>query len=145
MLYLNPEIKNVCLQVFKIAWSQEFMVSCCQDFLVSWFQECMSSRFQGVKISWRQKFMVSWFQEFNFYWSQLFIYSIIKYFFQSFLIYCYQESSKAIFQANKNIKSTSFSICPRLALSDLFCPISNYGKAGKQILILRCHETREYE
>jgi len=69
----------------------------------------------------------------------------MKNIFQSFLIYYCQESRKAIFQANKNIKSTSFSIRPRLALPDLCCPISNYGIAQKQKLILRCHEKREYQ
>ena len=128
MLYLIPEFLNVCLPVFKIA--------CCQDFLVSRFQKCKLSRFQVVKISRCHGFKNARCQDFNFYWSQFFIYSIIKDFFQSVLIYYCQESCKAIFQANKYIKSNSFLICLRLALSDLLCPVFGYSTVQKQKLIL---------
>ena len=108
------------------------------------FQDCMKSRIHGVLLSRLLGVVVSRMhvvkisrcQDFNFYWSQFFIYSIIKDFFQSVLIYYCQESCKAIFQANKYIKSNSFLICLRLALSDLLCPVFGYSTVQKQKLIL---------
>ena len=117
-------VKTSKMHVVKISCCQGFKNACRQDFKVS--------RFHGVKNSWCHGFKNSIFIEVNY----SFIQSIIKYFFQSFLIYCYQESCKAIFQANKYIKSNSFLICLRLALSDLLCPVFGYSTVQKQKLIL---------
>jgi len=47
---------------------------------------------------------------------------LIKVIFQSIIVYCWQESCKSIFNANKNIKSVSFSICLSMSQYDSFWP-----------------------